>query len=95
MEATDQVGLKIHLASKKHITKLAQADSAVNVNPVDISAPKNEFKKKTIEKSEKIFGQLAAPDAAKESDQNMNESELDLDKKHEENLEMLQAKVIC
>ena len=94
MEATDQVGLKIHLAGKKHIMKVAQADSVVNVNPVDISAPKNEFKKKTMEKSENVCGQFAAPDIAKESDQKMNKSELDLDKKHNEKLEMSQAKVI-
>ena len=75
VEATDQIGLKIHLAGKKHIMKVAQADSVVNV-----------------EKSENVCSQLAAPNMAKENDQKINESELDLDKKHK--LEMPQAKVI-
>ena len=56
MEAIDQVGLKIHLASKKHIMKVAQADSAVNVNRVDISILKNEFVKRPMEKSENVCG---------------------------------------
>ena len=93
MEATDQVGLKIHLAGKKHIMKLAQADSVVNVNPVDISVLEKESKKNSMEKSENVFGQLAAPDMAKESDRKINENELDLDKKNKENLKMSQAKV--
>ena len=91
MEATDQVGLKIHLAGKKHIMKLAQADSVGSVNPADISILKKESKKNL---TEDVCGQLAASDMAKESDQKMNESELDLDKKHKKKLEMSQAKVI-
>ena len=75
VEATDQIGLKIHLAGKKHIMKVAQADSVVNV-----------------EKSENVCSQLAAPNMAKENDQKINESELDLDKKHK--LKMSQSKVI-
>ena len=73
--------------------KLAQADSVVNVNPVDISVLEKESKKNPMEKSENVFGQLAAPDMAKESDRKINENELDLDKKNKENLKMSQAKV--
>ena len=93
MEATDQVGLKIHLAGKKHIMKLAQADSVVNVNPVDTSVLKNEFVNKTMEKSQNICDQSAAPDKTKESDKKMNENETDFDKQHKKNLEVSQAKV--
>ena len=62
MDATDQVGLKIHLASKKHIMKIAQADSAVNVNTVNISVLKNEFKKKPMENTINVSGQFSAPE---------------------------------
>ena len=62
MEAADQVGLKIHLASKKHFMKVAQTDSAVNVNPVDISILKKESKKKPIENTINVSGQFSAPE---------------------------------
>ena len=60
MDASDQVGLKIHLASKKHIMKLAQADSALNVSTVDISILKKEFVKKPMENTINVRGQFSA-----------------------------------
>ena len=62
MGASDQIGLKIHLASKKHIMKVAQADSAVNVNTTDISILKNDIKKKPIENTINVSGQFSAPE---------------------------------
>ena len=62
MDATDQVGHKIHLASKKHIMKVAQADSAVNVNTMGISILKNDIKKKTMEITKNVSGQFSAPE---------------------------------
>ena len=94
MEATDQVGLKIHLAGKKHIMKVAQADSVVNGNPVDISVLKKESQKNPIQNTENICGQSAAPDKTKESDKKVNENESDLDKQHKKKLEVSKVKVI-
>ena len=62
MDASDQVGLKIHLASKKHIMKAAQADSTVNVNSVNISILKNEFVKKPMENTINVSSQFSAPE---------------------------------
>ena len=62
MEATDLVGLKIHLASKKHIIKVTQADSALNVKTVDTSVLKNEFKKKPMENTINVSGQFSSPE---------------------------------
>ena len=53
MDASDQVGLKIHLASKKHVMKLAQTDSAVL---------KKEFVNKPMENTINVSNQFSAPE---------------------------------
>ena len=53
MDASDQVGLKIHLASKKHVMKLTQTDSAVL---------KSEFVKKPMENTINVSNQFSAPE---------------------------------
>ena len=42
--------------------KVAQADSAVNVNTMGISILKNDIKKKTMENTKNVSGQFSAPE---------------------------------